>query len=505
MAAATQRVPASVTKWGDSKVWRDLYATAGTLYPSCMMCINSSGYAVKGADTAGYMFDGLLSDSNAITILAADSSGDKRALVDRPFRFTMKIASAVITDINKAVYILYDNEVAYSGTSNSIMVGWVDEVISSTLISIRPVYAGLRGDASFDGATLTYTGSTGGNTIVVPDNLADALSIKEGSNTYLTVTTTNTSEKIALFGPAATTTTAAGGAVNATGGTGGTTSGAGGAVVLTGGAGGTAGTGNGGAAQLVGGASGTGATGAGGALALTGGAAASTNGAGGAIVGAGGAGVGTGAGGAAGFTGGAGGATGAGGAVTLTGGLGGATSGAGGAVTLTAGAGQATTAGAIASLVGGASGAGATGNGGVSKIVGGAAASTNGSGGAAQVTGGVATGTGTGGAVTIAAGASGGAGGTAGSVTINSGSAAGGTAGVVTVQSSVALPAGGSLTASILCTSTASFGIYFGSGAPSVAAAKGSIYLRSDGSSTSTRAYSASDSAGTWVAITTAS
>ncbi len=44
-----------------------------------------------------------------------------------------------------------------------------------------------------------------------------------------------------------------------------------------------------------------------------------------------------------------------------------------------------------------------------------------------------------------------------------------------------------------------------GSGAPTHSVPKGSIYLRSDGSSTSTRLYTASDSSGSWVAMTSAS
>ena len=52
---------------------------------------------------------------------------------------------------------------------------------------------------------------------------------------------------------------------------------------------------------------------------------------------------------------------------------------------------------------------------------------------------------------------------------------------------------------------TANFGIYFGSGAPTVAAAQGSLYLRSDGSSTSTRAYVNTNGTTGWAAITTAS
>lgn len=47
-------------------------------------------------------------------------------------------------------------------------------------------------------------------------------------------------------------------------------------------------------------------------------------------------------------------------------------------------------------------------------------------------------------------------------------------------------------------------GIYFGSGAPTIAAQKGSWYLRSDGSGTSNRGYINTDGGTTWTAVTTA-
>ena len=75
--------------------------------------------------------------------------------------------------------------------------------------------------------------------------------------------------------------------------------------------------------------------------------------------------------------------------------------------------------------------------------------------------------------------------------------------GTDTARSGTAITAGGQ--SAFLATSTAGFGIYLGSGAPTVSAAKGSLYLRSDGSSSSTRIYVNSDGATTWVAVTTAS
>ena len=75
--------------------------------------------------------------------------------------------------------------------------------------------------------------------------------------------------------------------------------------------------------------------------------------------------------------------------------------------------------------------------------------------------------------------------------------------GNVTADSNIALVAGGA--SAFIATNTAvGMGVYIGSGAPTVAAAKGSIYLRSDGSSTSTRLY-VSDGSTTWIAVTTAS
>jgi hypothetical protein len=67
------------------------------------------------------------------------------------------------------------------------------------------------------------------------------------------------------------------------------------------------------------------------------------------------------------------------------------------------------------------------------------------------------------------------------------------------------LAAGGSMWLRFTLTPTTTPQIGGGAGAPSVVAPKGSLYLRSDGSSTSTRAYIATDSVGGWAAVTTAS
>lgn len=67
-----------------------------------------------------------------------------------------------------------------------------------------------------------------------------------------------------------------------------------------------------------------------------------------------------------------------------------------------------------------------------------------------------------------------------------------------------AIPAGGSQSQALNFSSTANFGIFYGSGVPTVSAAQGSLYLRSDGSSTSTRMYVNTNGSTTWTAVTTA-
>lgn len=76
--------------------------------------------------------------------------------------------------------------------------------------------------------------------------------------------------------------------------------------------------------------------------------------------------------------------------------------------------------------------------------------------------------------------------------------------GAITNSNGTATPAGGSTAARLLFGTTAAFGIYYGSGAPTVSAAQGSLYIRSDGSSTSTRLYVNTTGSTTWTNFTSA-
>ena len=76
--------------------------------------------------------------------------------------------------------------------------------------------------------------------------------------------------------------------------------------------------------------------------------------------------------------------------------------------------------------------------------------------------------------------------------------------GTLGVASSTDTPAGGSSSVALLFGSSAGFGIYVGSGAPTLSAGQGSLYLRSDGSSTSTRLYVNTTGSTVWTNFTSA-
>jgi hypothetical protein len=72
--------------------------------------------------------------------------------------------------------------------------------------------------------------------------------------------------------------------------------------------------------------------------------------------------------------------------------------------------------------------------------------------------------------------------------------------GAATILNGTAIPAGGTASAGYKFSSTSNFGIFFGSGAPSLSAAQGSLYLRSDGGADSLL-YTNSDGGTTWLAV----
>jgi hypothetical protein len=163
MANATAKVPQGNVNWGDDKIVRGLAATAQTYYPGAMVGLDSSGNLTKLDDTAALKFDGVISDTVRETVISGEAAGDRDLLVQRPFRLTMLIDSAAAGDEGRPVFALYDNEVRYSGVTYWNFVGWVDQVLSSTQVLIKPAWAGTPASPnaavmSADGAVVVKEG-----------------------------------------------------------------------------------------------------------------------------------------------------------------------------------------------------------------------------------------------------------------------------------------------------------------------------------------------------------
>lgn len=76
--------------------------------------------------------------------------------------------------------------------------------------------------------------------------------------------------------------------------------------------------------------------------------------------------------------------------------------------------------------------------------------------------------------------------------------------GICNILNATAIPAGGTTGSGYKFSSVANFGVFFGSGVPTLSAAQGSLYIRSDGSSTSTRMYINTTGSTTWTNVVTA-
>jgi hypothetical protein len=76
--------------------------------------------------------------------------------------------------------------------------------------------------------------------------------------------------------------------------------------------------------------------------------------------------------------------------------------------------------------------------------------------------------------------------------------------GAVTAFGRTTIPAGGTAGTGYTLSATANFGVFFGSGVPTLVAAQGSLYLRSDGTTTNDRAYINTTGSNVWTALTTA-
>jgi len=111
------------------------YPVAGTthIYKGSLVCVNSDGYAVPGADSADYAFVGVAYEETNNT---SGSAGDRRVRLLKTGSFVYSKEDAQQSDLGKLMYLSDDNTVADS-TSHSVPAGIVVEVPNSSQVRLR--------------------------------------------------------------------------------------------------------------------------------------------------------------------------------------------------------------------------------------------------------------------------------------------------------------------------------------------------------------------------------
>jgi len=105
-----------------------------TVYAGSLVCIDANGYALPGADTAGYRFVGV---ARGYADNSAGSDGDVSIEVWRRGCFEFACAGMTLADVGGSVYVLDDQTVGLAATAtNDIPCGAVSEFNSATSVYI---------------------------------------------------------------------------------------------------------------------------------------------------------------------------------------------------------------------------------------------------------------------------------------------------------------------------------------------------------------------------------
>ncbi len=110
---------------------------ASTKIPAgCIVAINTSGFAVNGADTASFLFGGVAADT--VDNSAGAAGDEKIALyIEGTFEFAFS-GTASQADFGKSVYIVDNATVGLAATTtNDVLVGKICEFVSASKVRVK--------------------------------------------------------------------------------------------------------------------------------------------------------------------------------------------------------------------------------------------------------------------------------------------------------------------------------------------------------------------------------
>jgi hypothetical protein len=113
----------------------DAYAMADNvhLFKGSLICVNSSGYAVDGATTAGNICVGVAYE-NVDNTLTGHTAGGKNIRVQSGKTFQLGAAGMSQAAVGQDVFLVDDQTVGLAPQTNSILVGKVRRYVSSTSV-----------------------------------------------------------------------------------------------------------------------------------------------------------------------------------------------------------------------------------------------------------------------------------------------------------------------------------------------------------------------------------
>ena len=118
----------------DSDVVSYRLPASGTIYKGTLVSIRvADGYAYPSRNgTATDYFVGVAMEKKA----GDGTAGSARIKVQKVGTYVFTLSSAAQTDVGKAVYAAYDNEVTLTST-NAQLVGYIEELVGTDLVRVR--------------------------------------------------------------------------------------------------------------------------------------------------------------------------------------------------------------------------------------------------------------------------------------------------------------------------------------------------------------------------------
>lgn len=166
-------------------------ALSTNLYERTLAFVNSGGYADDDTASGANRFAGIVKEQRDNS---AGGNGDLKVTLIREGKHILTGSSVTQAWVGVPIYATDNYTITNNGAaSGAVYIGIGAEYISTTQLKVEidpKALASASSAAAITTQVLTFNGATGVNEIVIPTNLADALSIESSAGDILAIDTT---------------------------------------------------------------------------------------------------------------------------------------------------------------------------------------------------------------------------------------------------------------------------------------------------------------------------